>query len=277
MQAPNGQSVKNSEDKKGQTKVVWCGPAMRYLVLSDIHANAVALEAVLGHAERKRWDGVLFLGDLVGYHSQPETVVQRLRALEPQLALLGNHDAILLGLLAEPGVQPRSLVETLVARHAAELSAESLDFIRSFRLHAQGAGWEAAHGALREPFEYLSGLPQAQANLPFMRAPLCLVGHTHVPAVFAQTESSRGPLWRSSFFRREAEVYKLPPRAKVFFNPGSVGQPRDGLPLASYAVFDPDHGALEVYRVRFDVKAVQRALREGGYPESLAARLAKGR
>ncbi|MDQ3459335.1 MAG: metallophosphatase family protein [Deinococcota bacterium] len=250
---------------------------MRHLVLSDIHANAVALEAVLGHAERRRWDRVIFLGDLVGYHSQPETVTRRLRELAPEAAILGNHDAILLGLTADSGLEPRSLVERLVARHLGELSEASLDYIRSFSLHVKGDAWEAAHGALREPFEYLSGLPQAQANLPFLSTPLCFVGHTHVPAAFVCAETQRGPLWRSVPFRREENLYRLPPEVKVFFNPGSVGQPRDGLALASYGVFDEDNGALEVYRVRFDIARVQRELRREGYPEALAARLAKGR
>lgn len=250
---------------------------MRYLVLSDIHANAVALDAVLAHAQRRRWDRTIFLGDVVGYYTQPEAVTQRLLELAPDPAILGNHDAILLGLAADPSLEPQSLVEKIVARHLGELSAASLDFIRGFSLHAERDGWEAVHGALRKPYEYLSGLPQAQANLPFLKSPLCFVGHTHVPVAFVCVESPKGQLWRSVPFRREENIYRLPPRVKVFFNPGSVGQPRDGLALASYAIFDEDQGTVEVYRVRFDIARVQREVRAQGYPEALAARLAGGR
>jgi predicted phosphodiesterase len=250
---------------------------MRYLVLSDIHANVVALEAVLKDAETRRWDRVIFLGDVVGYYPQPEEAVAMLRELDPAVTILGNHDAILLALACDPELKPQSLVERLVARQLKDLSQGSVSYIEGFRLHHACEAWEAAHGALREPFEYLSSLPQAQANLPYMTSDLCFVGHTHVPLAFACVMSARGPLWRSVPFRREANLYRLPPQVKVFLNPGSVGQPRDGLPLASYALYDEDHGVVEVLRVPFDIAKVQRLVRERGYPEALAARLAEGR
>ncbi len=252
---------------------------MRYLVLSDIHANAVAFEAVLRHAERQRFDKVLFLGDAVGYYSEPATVVARLRELEP-IALIGNHDAMLLeqdeaGATRIPTGE--SFVTEIIHRHLQALEPKARAFLRSFVPRVIEDEWEAVHGALRSPWEYLNTLTAAQANLPYLQRNLCFFGHTHVPAVYACVQSEQGEMWRAVALRGEKALYRLPPNARVFFNPGSVGQPRDGVPLASYAIFDEEQRWLELHRVTFDTTKVRRKLREAGYPEPLGARLEAGR
>jgi len=251
---------------------------MRYLVLSDIHANQIAFEAVLRHAGRQRWDGVLFLGDVVGYYPEPEAATRTLRELQPE-PVLGNHDALLLELFNNPQLGPlgNSLVCEVLDRHRQCLSGESLSFLQSFQPRLRRDSWEATHGALRHPWEYLASLQVAQANLPLLSTDLCLVGHTHVPMIYACVQTGQGDLWRSVPFRGERAIYRLPPKAKVFFNPGSVGQPRDGVPLASYAIFDDELRVIELFRVPFDLLAVQRQVREQGYPEALAVRLEVGR
>lgn len=253
---------------------------MRYLLLSDIHANTVALEAVLQHAKRQRWEQLIFLGDLIGYYTEPEAATTMLRELSPDIALLGNHDALLLELAdqhKDHESQEDSLVSGIVRRHLAQLSEENLAFIRSFERHVVREAWEATHGALRKPWEYLSSLQNAQANMPLMSTNLCFVGHTHIPMVYACVMREEGELWRTMAFRGERAVYRLPPHAKVIFNPGSVGQPRDGMPLASYAVFDEEQGLIELYRVPFDLLKVQRQVRQHDYTEALATRLGVGR
>lgn len=253
---------------------------VRYLVLSDIHANDVALEAVLRHARLRQWDQVIFLGDAVGYYTNPERTVQLLIELDPGYRVLGNHDAQLLELAAGNTVadhEERSVVREVLQRHLDELSDESLAFLRSFRDRVVEGSWEATHGALRRPWEYLSTVAQAQANAPLLERDLCFVGHTHVPKLFANVSGPDGELWRTMSFRAERSTYRLPPLARAFFNPGSVGQPRDGLPLASYAVFDAETRVLELHRVEFDLLAVQRQVRDRGYPEMLGSRLAVGK
>ncbi len=252
---------------------------MRYLVLSDVHANLAALEAVLRHADSRGYDAVLFLGDAVGYYPHANAVLERLRQLEPEVCLLGNHDAVLLAMAdgKRSGHREESLVTDVIARQLRELSPESLAFLRGFREHYTSERWEAAHGALRAPWEYLATLASAQANLPHMTRQVCLVGHTHVPKIFASVQGADGPLWRTVQVRGERTLYRLPPRAHVFVNPGSVGQPRDSVPLAAYAFYDDTSGTIELYRVEFDVAKVQREVRAAGYPEVLAARLAVGR
>lgn len=252
---------------------------MRHLVLSDIHANATALEAVLGHAKLKSWDRVLFLGDAVGYYTQPQQVIDMLLELAPDVCILGNHDATLLDIL--DGVQSDhredSLVREVLSRHAQEISAEGVAFLRGMEAHHAGDGWEATHGALRSRWEYLSTLQNAQGNLEHLSARICLVGHTHVPKIFAAVEVPDGEIWRTVPFRKESSTYRIPPRARLFFNPGSVGQPRDGIPMASYAIFDDTTKSVELHRVEYDLLTVQRSVRDLGYPEVLASRLAVGR
>ncbi len=252
---------------------------MRYLVLSDVHANAQALEAVLRHADFRGYDAVLFLGDAVGYYPDAERVVSLLRSLQPTVAILGNHDAALLGLAGGRAGDHREegLVTEVLAKQLPELSDDSLQFLENLKEHVVGDGWEAAHGALRSPWEYLATIGSAQANLPSLQQQLCLVGHTHVPKIFAAVEGPSDVMWRTVQFRHERALYRIPPKARVFANPGSVGQPRDSIPLAAYALFDDTAHTLEMFRVEFDVAAVQQAVRAAGYPEVLASRLAVGR
>jgi predicted phosphodiesterase len=252
---------------------------MRYLVLSDIHANIRAFEAVLACAERQAYDAVLFLGDIVGYGNEPEECIQLLKSLKPVLCLQGNHDLLL---LSEPGREPgrsrpTGVVEWVIQRHASELSGDSIAFLRNFSESFVARDWQAVHGGLRRRWEYISSLNAAQSNAPFLERSLCLVGHTHIPVIHASVATADGDLWRAISFRQEnSTLYRLPPSIRAFFNPGSVGQPRDGLPQASFGVFDTDRWTVEVHRASYDIAGVQASLRAAGYPEVLAARLALG-
>jgi predicted phosphodiesterase len=260
---------------------------MRYLVLSDLHANLPALDAVLLHAKQRGYDDVMFLGDAVGYYPHPEEVLDRLVALNPSVKILGNHDAALLAMLEEQPERSRdaSVVTEVLERHLAALSNDSVRFLQSLQPAHVADDWEATHGALVKPWEYMSNLGAAQANLPLMRTRLLFVGHTHFPKVFAAAKTvpragSSEPgqeLWRTITFRHEQGQYRVPPHAHVIANPGAVGQPRDHIPLAAYALFDVPTRSIDFHRVEFDVAAVQADVRAAGYPEVLAARLALGR
>lgn len=253
--------------------------AMRTLILSDIHANLVAFEATLRHASQRRWDEVVFLGDVVGYYTEPERCVALLRDLSPKVNILGNHDAMLLSELGErsgSGFRSRNVVAEVVSRHAQVLSEESAAYISSFQNHALTDTWEATHGSLTERWAYLSGLPQAQKNQPKMQRELLLFGHTHVPVAYVRVAMNSREMWRTVPFRGERSVYRVPPNAQVLFNPGSVGQPRDGVPKASYAILDDEARAFELFRVDFDIHKVQRQLRQADYDAALGTRLEQG-
>lgn len=248
---------------------------MRYLLLSDVHANAVALSAVLRHAQDRDWHEVIFLGDAVGYYPQPREVLGALGSLPLAAALLGNHDALLL----EPRTDaaPTGLVTTVLDRQREVLGAPERAFLAGLKRRALGSRWEAVHSTLAGSWDYVDSLERAQQEPPYMTRPLLLFGHTHVPVIYLFTEHGGRQLSRSVPLTREKTVYRLPPNAQVLFNPGAVGQPRDGVPLAAYAIYDDAAGRLEHYRVPFDIRAVQQLVASAGYPPVLAARLERGR
>ncbi len=253
---------------------------MRYLVLSDVHANLPALDAVVRHARARGFDDVLFLGDAVGYYPHAEEVVQRLIELNPSVRILGNHDSALLELAyGERGEYwAAGVVMEVLDRQLTTLSSDSLKFLQSLTERAVGDGFEAVHGALTRPWDYLATVSAAQDNVRQMQQPLLLVGHTHAPKLFANVKHGGYDMWRTVAFRNgSSSSYRLPPLARVIANPGSVGQPRDQVPLASYFIFDLEKRQLHHHRVGFDVAAVQADVRAAGYPDVLATRLEAGR
>lgn len=251
---------------------------MRYLVLSDIHANLGAFEAVLEDAEQVHYDAAIFLGDIVGYGNRPEQCLKLLRELRPVVSLLGNHDALLLEQPDSPAETRRvdSVVEQVIRRHRQEVSAESLSFMRALQPSFEGVNWQAVHGGLREQWEYIDTLNAAQANAPWLTRDICLFGHTHVPTVYAALTLDGEDMWRTVPLRSERCGYRMAPQVRAFFNPGSVGQPRDGMPLASYGILDNDQRVVEVRRVPYDVAAVQKSMEADDYPPVLIDRLEHG-
>ena len=253
---------------------------MRYLLLSDIHSNLIAFEAVLRHARRKRWDKVIFLGDAVGYYTHPNEVIEHLKNLEPDILIVGNHEDLLFkqatGINNED-YKEDSAVSEIIQKQVNTVAEEHFAYLQTFDTHIVRDGWEVTHGALRKPWEYITTLQIAQGNAPLMHTNICFVGHTHVPRVFACVSAPSGDIWRTMSFRSESSSYRIPPKARIIFNPGSVGQPRDGIPHASYAIFDEDNRVIEHFRVEYDVLKVQRAVKENGYPEAVAARLPVGK
>lgn len=251
---------------------------MRYLVLSDIHANLGAFEAVLEAASAEHYDAVIFLGDVVGYGNRPEECVQLLKSLRPVVKLVGNHDALLQERGSEVSELRRvdGIVERVLKRHRSELSADSHAYLATFTDSFEGVQWQAVHGGLRERWEYLDTLNQAQQNASWLTRDICLFGHTHIPTVYAALHVQEGEMWRTVPLRSQRCGYRLAPRVRAFFNPGSVGQPRDGSPMASYGLFDTDQRVVEVRRVNYDVQAVQASMMQDDYPPALIDRLAHG-
>ena len=254
-------------------------PAMRYLVLSDVHANVFALEAVLRHAKKHGWDEVAFLGDAVGYYTRPQEALDLLAELDPKVKILGNHDAHLLSMAdGDRKVQRENpIVREVLERHLDAVTDDGLAFLRTFDMHAEFDRWEATHGGLRHRWEYITSLQSAQGNVEHLQTRVCLVGHTHVPKVYASVEAGGRELWRTVSFDKDRQAYRIPPKARAFLNPGSVGQPRDGNPDAAYALFDAEAMTFEVVRVGYEVARAQHDVREHGYPDALAARLPVGR
>jgi len=247
---------------------------MRYLILSDIHANLEALETVLSDAQDRGCDGTLVLGDLVGYGADPNAVVDRVRGLQPTAMVRGNHDKVVFGLDQADGFNA-------VAKEAAEwmldiLTPENRDWIAALPEGPVAVDdlIEICHGAPYDEDAYI--FDETDARLAFKTAtrPLCLFGHTHYPVVYE--------LAKGSCSRREpsgdAEVrLELIEGVRYLVNPGSVGQPRDGDPRAAYMIVDAAARRVELFRLMYPLQVAQAKVINAGLPEILARRLAAGR
>ena len=247
---------------------------MRYLILSDIHANIDALEAVLAAAPADAWDRAIVLGDLVGYGAEPNAVIARTLALDPLAVIRGNHDK------AASGVDDGSsfnYVARLSAQWTSEaLSAEHREYLRTL---PQGPATidetiEICHGAPFDEDHYIFDSDDASRALDAASRPLCLFGHTHLPVVFR-----RNPGLFDGFMPEGANesVLEIAPGMNYLVNVGSVGQPRDGDPRAAFGIYDAAASALVLRRVTYPVDKAQRRILEAGLPASLANRLGIGR
>ncbi|MDR9391093.1 MAG: metallophosphoesterase family protein [Trueperaceae bacterium] len=253
---------------------------MRYLVIGDVHGNLAALDAVLKDAHGRGFDAVAFLGDAVGYAPDADAVIERVAELAPSVAVAGNHDVDLLTFRdgGTPAAPLDADVADVLRRQADALSDASVAWLRALPRHWIGDAFEAHHGAPGDPWRYVTDLAAADAALDALHAPLALVGHTHVPRATLFVERPDGTrTGRVVPFEGATATYDVPAQARGFFNPGSVGQPRDGDPRAAYGVLDVGAPCrLEGVRVPYDVEATASAVRAAGYPERFAARLAEG-
>ena len=239
---------------------------MRIAVLSDIHANLVALDAVL--AGIGGVDQVWHLGDVVGYGPEPDAVVDRLRTLGA-VGVRGNHDAAAVG-----GHEIDYF--NADARRAMEwtrrtIGAETRSWLAALPERRIERDFEMVHGSPRDPtWEYITTAPVARLNLEILTAPFCLHGHTHLPSVFRDEDGFVEMLSPS-----DRSTLLLDGRP-ILANPGSVGQPRDGDPRSSALVLDTERLELTWHRVPYDISAVQAAMRRRHLPDRLVERLSHG-
>ena len=242
---------------------------MRVLVISDIHANYTALEAVLDHAGEV--DETWCLGDLVGYGPDPNLVVDRIREIHNLTCLMGNHDAAVIGKIPFETFNPDA--RRSLERHEKVLNADNMDFLRSLQQTVQvRAGVTLAHGSPRDPlWEYVLNTLSARLNFAEFDTSSCFVGHSHIQCVFSLDEKSD----RVSLEATRPEVV-LSMSPKMILNPGSVGQPRDRDPRAAYAIFVSDAATWQPLRVEYNIPEVQQRVREAGLPEKHAIRIAEG-
>ena len=239
---------------------------MRIAVVSDVHSNLVALDAVLAHAGAV--DAVWHLGDIVGYGPDPNGVVARLVEVGA-LGVRGNHDAAAIGGLEIEQFNPE-------ARAAMEWTRAAIDETTRAWLQAQpprrrDGAFSLVHGSPRDPtWEYLTSAAIARASFEAMTTDHGLNGHTHIPVAFV-LDSDRIAAVRP----RDGDRLSLD-GTRVLLNPGSVGQPRDGEPAASYLVLDPEAAVATWHRVPYDIASVQAAMADAGLPRRLAERLSHG-
>ena len=245
------------------------GDILRTLIVSDVHSNLEALEAVLAHAAgHGGFDRIWCLGDLVGYGPDPSACLERMRGFE-LVAVAGNHDYAAAGVIDASDFNGAAYAA--IRWTAGQLDTDEKNFLAGLPTVSRQPPFTLVHGSLRDPIvEYLLHPSQALATFELLTTPYCLVGHSHYP--FVCRDNAGLPLFLPL---TEGERVTLDAE-RCIFNPGSVGQPRDHDPRSSYALFD-DHGpAVEHHRVEYDIAATQGKMRCVGLPHYLVDRLEYG-
>lgn len=247
---------------------------MRLLVISDIHANAIALSAALDASEG-RWEKAICLGDVVGYGPDPNEAIERVRGLVSAI-VRGNHDKAVSGIGDPNDLNP--IAHAAVDWTRAQLRPENLKYLSELPAGPREAfGVTMVHGSYEDEDEYIFAPAQALGTLLASPTSLTFFGHTHFQGGFGYRDS------RLEMIHLQPRpggpgfaAQRLESRTQYLLNPGSIGQPRDGDPRAGFAIADMDHGVVEFWRVPYDIQAVQERMKKAGLPEPLALRLAFG-
>ncbi len=246
---------------------------MRYLILSDMHANWDAFEAVLRRARRKRFDAVLVLGDLVGYGAAPNQVVEAVRALPGKVfTVRGNHDKVVAGI--DPGGGFNAAALAAAQWTAGRLTRPNRRYVRELPRGPieVGPGLSICHGSPLDEDAYVFSDVDAYEIFSGHPAPVTFFGHTHIPSLFTLDRRSIGV----RALRGSQGRLVLDPHRRYLINPGSIGQPRDRDPRASYMTYDAERRTVHWYRIPYPVPRAQSRIRAAGLPNSLADRLAAG-
>ncbi len=246
---------------------------MRYLILSDIHANLEALAAVLARARGRSYQRVVVLGDFVGYGADPNAVIDRVRKLRrPKVLVRGNHDRVAAGL--DPG-----RMFNPVALFAARWTAETLSEANRAFLGDLPVGpvevdgnFVICHGSPLDEDAYIFSDSDAAWNFRSIALDLCFFGHSHIPSVFTLEPDGI----RVDVVRGPREVWKLEPGRRYLINPGSIGQPRDRNTAAAFAIYDAERAEVLFERVPYDVPAAREKILRAGLPDALGDRLLVG-
>jgi diadenosine tetraphosphatase ApaH/serine/threonine PP2A family protein phosphatase len=257
---------------------------MRIAIVSDVHANLFAFEAVLRHAEADGPIDVLWsLGDVVGYGPNPNECIAQLRTYE-HLAVVGNHDLVACGLMGSE--EFNDIAASAAHWTATRLTAESREYLARLPKVVTKGEFTLVHGSLRFPeWEYLLSGEQALVQFELQNTAYSIVGHSHLAFLCGQRlESADGPPLSKA---RPSPPTVLVPAGdgervelgseRLILNPGSVGQPRDGDPRAGYALYDQEARTMTWHRVEYDIAATQEAIERAGLPRWLSQRLSLGR
>jgi len=242
---------------------------MRYGFFSDVHSNLEALEAVAQDFRREKLDRVFFLGDAVGYGPDPNECVSVIDGLT-EVKLMGNHDYAALGLI-------EATLFNEYAQQAMEwtrgvLTEQSLKILSGFVMEHRFDQSHLVHSTPKEPQEwnYIFDLDDAEENFGFFRSQICIIGHSHFPAIIKKFDG------RHCFLQEENQT-DIAKDFRYIINIGSVGQPRDGSSKAGYMIYDAEKRVITLRRLDYDFKKTQEKMKEQGLPQFLIDRLAVGR
>jgi len=240
---------------------------MRFAIFADIHSNLHALKAVLEDAANQSSTHFVCLGDIVGYNAFPSECLDMVRALDCPV-VKGNHDEQAAIQQINDGFNP--LAEEAIQFSRDRLSKEDKEWLRSLRLQRQVRDFTIVHATLDTPHKwgYVFNQLDAAANFSYQNTTVCFIGHTHTPRAYIRDGNvTSTPL----------DILTIQQGKKYLLNVGSVGQPRDGNPMAAYCIYDTNTNEVHLRRVDYDIPAAQKSIREAGLPDRLAERLAVGR
>jgi predicted phosphodiesterase len=246
---------------------------MRIALISDVHANLPALEACLAAVEKLKPDRLAFLGDFVGYGPDPETVIRRVRPLVEAgaIAVLGNHDMAVL----KPSKDMNAAAAEAIAWTRMNMSEEAKAFLAALPLEVRSGSLLFVHADASDPpaWHYVLDVETARMSLSGCSAQVTFCGHVHVPAVYCLSATGK------IIAHKPVQDVDMPMLAQRQWLAvvGSVGQPRDGNPAASFALYDTSARTLTYHRAPYDVDSVSQRMRGAGLPDSLAERLLRGR
>jgi len=241
---------------------------MRYGIFGDIHSNLEAFQEVKKAYKNENIDRYICVGDIVGYGVDPHSCIEEVKKLKVK-TVCGNHDRASAGLLSQDSFN--KLAREAVRWTEGALSREEKEYLKSLTFVVNEENFSVVHGSLDMPdfFYYITDSVSAYWCFRKMEKDICFVGHSHVPVIFSMEEDEIKSSLEKSI--------KLKPRVRYIVNVGSVGQPRDGNPMASFSVFDSDRMTVEVKRVDYDVESAKNKILKAGLPERLGYRLLQGR
>jgi diadenosine tetraphosphatase ApaH/serine/threonine PP2A family protein phosphatase len=246
---------------------------LRVAVLSDIHSNRQALEAVLAAVEEAGVDQAWCLGDMVGYGADPDACTALIRE-RCDTCLVGNHDLAVLGALDISTFSEAAAAAVEWTRE--NVGAETLEFLGELEPTASIGDVGLFHASPRDPvWEYVLSTDQAEAGLNAQEERVGLIGHSHIALFFVRSPGDRPGYAQGA--QAEAGLEIELPEGEWLLNPGSVGQPRDSDPRAAWLELDTDAWTVRWHRVEYDVGAAATAIRAAGLPPALADRLEVGR
>lgn len=242
---------------------------MRYCVFSDVHGNLEACEAFLGDCAKEKPDLYVCLGDIVGYGADPVACIAAVKGISPEVLIAGNHEWGVLGLLETEWFNEDAAVA--IEWTKGVVKKDDLEYIKTFGIIHESGRCAFVHGSPEQPakFRYVLDGKDADMAMKFSKTPLIFVGHSHVPGVYyfnkGAVRSAKSP------------KVSLDSGVKYLINAGSVGQPRDGDPRLSYAIYDDEERTVEIKRAPYDIGTAQAKILKAGLPSRLASRLAAGR
>jgi len=241
---------------------------LKYAIISDLHSNLEALTAVLDKIDAIGVDQIVCLGDVVGYNANPNECVAIMREREIP-TICGNHDAVACGLEEPWGFNPIALAAALWTRE--DLTEENTEWLRALPTTRRYESFLTVHGSPTNPNTYMFGWEDILPHLFYLRqqmCSLCFFGHTHCPGIFSAD---------GTYTVDDDSKFVLGDRKDFFINPGSVGQPRDGDPRASFGLLETEQKEYELVRVPYPIKQVAERIITAGLPDFLAERLYLGR